>query len=156
MNNLTSIYCYYCERPYGAQQKGGEILLKTKDHIIPISKGGRLRFKKNILYCCDKCNQLKADLTPSEFADLLKDKFDNCKVKIKGYKDRLRTMLKNTVLLIIKISKYEKELYTVRAKKFKNIPSDKVIETLAMQWQENFERTHRPSTPLWWRGLNDK
>lgn len=154
MNNINSKYCFYCERPFGVQQNSAEVLLKTKDHIIPISKGGRLRFKNNILYCCDKCNQLKADLTPSEFADLLKDKFDKSRAKL--HKDRLRTILKNTVLLIIKISKYEKELYTVRAKKFRNIPPDKVIETLAMQWQENFERTHRPTTPLWWRGLNEK
>lgn len=55
--------CFYC----------GEELFdsnRTKDHVIPKSKNGILS-NDNKVWCCIKCNKLKADLTPEEFHEVL-------------------------------------------------------------------------------------
>ena len=55
--NLT--VCYYC--------KGSiDNYSRTKDHLIPESRGG-IRANKNSVPSCAGCNQLKADMEPEEF-----------------------------------------------------------------------------------------
>lgn len=54
------------------------------------------------------------------------------------------------------IEPYKHTLVTVRTKKIKNLANEQIIPTLSEQWQKEFEAKHRPSTPLWWRGLNEK
>ena len=56
-------HCYYC----------GDALdeySRTIDHILPKSKGGVLS-KKNKVYSCMQCNQIKGDKTPDEFLDFM-------------------------------------------------------------------------------------
>lgn len=38
----------------------------TIDHVIPTSRGGHPEKKANLVACCFKCNQLKANMTPEE------------------------------------------------------------------------------------------
>ena len=50
--------CQYC----------GKVMTKkecTLDHILPESRGG-LSSWKNLVACCNKCNQYKNDMTPKE------------------------------------------------------------------------------------------
>lgn len=43
-------------------EKNGELILFTKDHKIPKSKGGRNSFN-NYQTCCEICNRLKGDIS---------------------------------------------------------------------------------------------
>lgn len=45
--------CVYCDKKLTMAEA-------TMDHIVPWSKGGRSSFK-NLVLCCQACNQLKAD-----------------------------------------------------------------------------------------------
>ena len=56
--------CYYC-REYLND------LNRTKDHVIPKSKGGKLS-KDNKVFACKKCNRSKADLSIEEWIEKLK------------------------------------------------------------------------------------
>jgi CRISPR/Cas system Type II protein with McrA/HNH and RuvC-like nuclease domain len=56
--------CYYC-REYLTD------LNRTKDHVIPKSKGGKLS-KDNKVFACRKCNRNKGDLTIEEWIEKLK------------------------------------------------------------------------------------
>jgi 5-methylcytosine-specific restriction endonuclease McrA len=47
--------CFYCKRPFHAYN-----VQKTKDHIIPLSKGG-YNTKENRVLCCLGCNGWKAN-----------------------------------------------------------------------------------------------
>ena len=55
--------CYYCGNALDEYSR-------TVDHILPKSKGGVLS-KKNKVYSCLQCNQLKGDKTPDEFLDFM-------------------------------------------------------------------------------------
>src|ERR1700743_774403 len=88
--------CFYCEREYGSVVRGNP-LLRTKDHIIPISKNGN-NSKLNILYCCHKCNGLKGSLTPTEFIEKLRSMFLTNRSKWNA--SYLGTVIKNTTTLI--------------------------------------------------------
>jgi 5-methylcytosine-specific restriction endonuclease McrA len=46
-----------------AVEKNGKYLLMTKDHIVPVSKGGKDSMK-NYQVMCSKCNTEKADKFP--------------------------------------------------------------------------------------------
>lgn len=48
--------CHYCRREFDENR-----INKTKDHIIPISKGGYDK-KENRVPCCFDCNQWKDDM----------------------------------------------------------------------------------------------
>lgn len=68
--------CYYCERPFGVAVYGTEIvLLKTKDHVIPKSKGGN-NTQTNLVPACGKCNYLKDSYLPNEFANYINNFID--------------------------------------------------------------------------------
>jgi len=56
--------CYYC-REFLTD------LNRTKDHVIPKSKGGKLS-KDNKVFACRKCNRNKGDLTIKEWIEKLK------------------------------------------------------------------------------------
>lgn len=49
---------------------------RTKDHIIPKSRGGAL-LPINIAYCCDKCNAYKGNNTPLEWRRKLINRKDH-------------------------------------------------------------------------------
>ena len=52
-------HCFYCGRKLSRRRA-------TKDHVIPVSKGGS-NAKKNIVDACRKCNSEKGCLTIEEF-----------------------------------------------------------------------------------------
>ena len=54
------------------EKDDGELVLMTKDHIIPVSKGGNNTFK-NMQTMCYECNQLKKNRLISN-CELLKEK----------------------------------------------------------------------------------
>ena len=56
--------CRYCNRPFD------DYISKTKDHVIPISKGG-LDKKENRRPCCYDCNQWKDSKMPKQWLDEL-------------------------------------------------------------------------------------
>lgn len=51
--------CPYCKR---AMDKKDAHLKPTKDHTIPVSRGGKVW-----IWCCNLCNQYKGDMMPSEW-----------------------------------------------------------------------------------------
>jgi 5-methylcytosine-specific restriction endonuclease McrA len=51
--------CYYCLKKFGINQL-------TKDHVVPLSKGGT-NAVKNIVLACKKCNNTKSDMSLEEF-----------------------------------------------------------------------------------------
>lgn len=71
----TSTHCYYCDREYGkhrskVQKTPNGLIIKTKDHIIPIAKGG-INNVRNYIGCCSDCNHLKGSRTTWEFAEFI-------------------------------------------------------------------------------------
>lgn len=55
----SDIFCCYC---------GNIVSIKdvTKDHLIPLSKGGR-NYMQNKKDCCQKCNHMKGCMYPEQF-----------------------------------------------------------------------------------------
>lgn len=66
--------CFFCERKFsydrfsGFQSNG--LIIKTRDHIVPTSKGGR-EDDTNCVVCCADCNTFKGPSTISEFIERL-------------------------------------------------------------------------------------
>lgn len=68
--------CFFCERKFTLKNYGeGNAVLISVDHIIPESKGGK-DDKINTVVCCKLCNNIKNDLTLSEFIKKVKDKIE--------------------------------------------------------------------------------
>ncbi len=60
--NDTIKHCFYCEREFVKENYGtNKPLARTRDHIIPASKGGS-NHRTNMVYSCVQCNHFKADL----------------------------------------------------------------------------------------------
>lgn len=95
--------CYYCERPFS-----GRNIFKTRDHIIPVSKGGK-NFVKNIVDCCARCNLLKSNMLLEDFMDYLGQLIQSGKTHIS--RNMLVTIVYNSRELIKKIEPYRSELY---------------------------------------------
>ena len=64
--------CQFC-----GEQPGKEKL--TIDHLIPVSKDGRDEIT-NYVTCCEECNQRKADMPLSEFAETVDIEIENLPV----------------------------------------------------------------------------
>ncbi len=54
--------CQYCGR-HRSQLRGRQFL--TRDHVLPISRGGKNRWE-NVVTACSKCNNRKGDRLPRE------------------------------------------------------------------------------------------
>jgi 5-methylcytosine-specific restriction endonuclease McrA len=52
--NSHKRFCKYCRNEFD------ETTIKTKDHVVPLSRGG-LNTKENRVFACYDCNQWKAD-----------------------------------------------------------------------------------------------
>lgn len=105
--------CFYCERLMGpaAYLKEKKYVPKTKDHIIPTSKGG-INDPKNKVECCSACNQLKADLTLKQFARLVRKIIANYDHRPQKHpKSSYPVILKNIHLLEQKIKPYVRSLF---------------------------------------------
>jgi 5-methylcytosine-specific restriction endonuclease McrA len=67
----TEKRCFYCEREFGSIPINNiHPLIKTADHIHPVSKGG-IWHKLNIIPACHKCNSLKCNKTLEEFEQFI-------------------------------------------------------------------------------------
>lgn len=116
--------CYYCEKEFGSITYHGIILAKTKDHIVPLSRGGKMR-GLNVVHCCHYCNKLKDDMMPAEFMEFLESLMNNTK-GTKLPKDQLMTMIHQTrcldVLVSIRPDQYIKLACTKLNDQFYKIP----------------------------------
>jgi len=55
--------CMYCGRSEAQARRAGHRL--TRDHVVPVSRGGRDEWR-NVATACEPCNNRKADRTPDE------------------------------------------------------------------------------------------
>jgi len=55
--------CLYCGRGEAEVRRAGHRL--TRDHVVPVSRGGRDVWR-NVATACEPCNNRKADRTPDE------------------------------------------------------------------------------------------
>lgn len=123
--------CFYCERPfnrlYPGEVSGGEHVFKTRDHVIPRSRGGS-HHHKNIVEACDKCNRLKANKLLEEFVEFLTSEVRrHC---YHGYKKaNFLLIIHNAGKLIEQIAPYRQELI-YQASEI-NAPPIKHIEHIA-------------------------
>jgi hypothetical protein len=59
--------CHYCKREVSVDRKDFHSPhYATRDHYIPLSKGGK-NAMSNIVLCCRECNQKKGNMMPGEF-----------------------------------------------------------------------------------------
>lgn len=138
--------CFYCHRPFG--KFGNIIRLRTKDHIIPKSKGG-LNIAINYKDACKRCNGLKGSYTPEHFAAHLRYLLASGKSTIS--KETLELILDNTEILILEIAPFRHLLI----KKGHVIQEDKYFVKKYTTFKDRISKEglieKRPSTPLWWR-----
>lgn len=115
-DDLPKDKCYYCERKFGYPGKGEGLsatpIKKSKDHIIPVSRGG-ISAPANYVYACVECNMLKSGRTPDEFAIFLGAAIDKPS-GIRGFtKKRLLLMLTNSHKLVLVIAPYRDDLIMI-------------------------------------------
>jgi 5-methylcytosine-specific restriction endonuclease McrA len=81
--------CYWCERKFPPE---GALLgdfvkyisrsLPTRDHVIPLARGGP-NIEDNIVAACRRCNEEKSDMMPDEF---LRWRYElNDRSNVRGY-----------------------------------------------------------------------
>lgn len=75
MLNKRKLFCRYCRRPFD------EEIIKTKDHVVPLSRGG-LNTKENRVPCCWDCNQWKKDFQLDKWLKDVKRVLKKGKVKL--------------------------------------------------------------------------
>lgn len=108
-NQLWTRRCYYCKRPFGFGFSGCDgVLKRTRDHIIPKSRGG-IFGKDNLIDACHVCNGLKANKTPTEFSAELIKILRNRKFDLNN-RQYFETVLESTIQLIHQIGPYQQNL----------------------------------------------
>jgi hypothetical protein len=109
--NDTYRQCFYCEGEFNKAHYGtNKPLAQTRDHIIPLSKGGSNR-PANMVYACTCCNHFKASLTLEEFVELVTGYIENDKTYKSIPQSRLHLIVKKATLLIDYVKQKGKELY---------------------------------------------
>lgn len=58
--------CEYCKREMHNRHLSFDGLRKTRDHYIPLSRGGT-NARENIRFACHRCNGLKGNMMPDEW-----------------------------------------------------------------------------------------
>lgn len=77
--NFNSTRCCYCERIFDDK------LIRTKEHIVPKSKGGKNNLN-NLIFACYECNNLRNNMNFIEFKNYIKLILENNKsIKLKSY-----------------------------------------------------------------------
>lgn len=64
--------CHYCKREMHTRQLSFDGLRKTRDHHVPVSRGGS-NAKENIRMACIRCNGLKGNMMPAEWEQYMRD-----------------------------------------------------------------------------------
>ena len=90
--NFNSTRCSYCERLFDENN------YKTKEHIVPISKGGN-NYYENLVWVCNECNNFRGNKDLPYFYNQIKDMLEKNKaIKIKNYsfnRENLQKMASN-------------------------------------------------------------
>lgn len=103
--------CYYCETEFTKVRLlpgeifGDDFVDRTKDHVIPLSRGG-INHPKNLVPACVPCNRAKSNLFLEEFLELLK----LGKPTHLG-KKKIAKIIPNIEKLILTIEPYRHELF---------------------------------------------
>lgn len=97
--------CYYCELTFGATDHSINAGIKTKDHIIPLTKRGK-DIEENIVVACRWCNEEKGDMSLVDFFNHIL-KMDSL-TQLQRDKDLI---LENIALLTRKIDPYYNRLF---------------------------------------------
>lgn len=142
--------CFYCDKKF---DKNNPRSYSTRDHIIPISKGG-VNNMRNYVNACVRCNGFKGNKTPDELANYIKI-MDNKKSNKWGTK-YLTVVSSNLDALILEIASYRHTLYknniipeslpeipkipSPPTLNLRNATPEKVISILAEDWQERFNK----------------
>ena len=87
--------CNYCERKFGSiPVNNTQPLLKTRDRIIPKSKGGS--GPHNVVPACHKCNSWKSDKSLDEWSKEVQLVLDQGRILYNGYmRQDLHAIIKN-------------------------------------------------------------
>lgn len=99
LNEIIPNLCPYCGR------EG-----TTLDHIFPISKGGSPTEISNIQYCCDYCNNLKANYEPEFFEKHMNTTLKDSKNKVIDTTDKIDNLLSEIEYLKFMLNAKESEL----------------------------------------------
>ena len=67
-------FCRYCREQFD------DFVLRTKDHVVPLSRGG-LNVKENMVYACKDCNGWKADYSLEQWLKDVKRVLKKNKIK---------------------------------------------------------------------------
>lgn len=101
--------CWYCKGNYEVDKR----LDKTKDHVVPLSKGG-LDVKENRVSCCYDCNQWKADKMPDAWLKEINGRIRNNRIPEKYDISKLHVMVNSIKKAMIfakennqKVSRYQ-------------------------------------------------
>lgn len=90
--NFNSTRCNYCERKFT------ESNYRTKEHIVPLSKGGNNHFE-NLIWICNECNNYRGNKDLPYFFNQINNVLNNnrtIKIKIYTYnRQDLQNMVKN-------------------------------------------------------------
>lgn len=102
--------CYYCEVRYGTiNKRTNKPLVKTRDHIVPVSRGG-VYHNKNIILCCDKCNTFKGNTFLVDFIISIQRMLLG-EIQKRYATEYLTIVLKNSIDLYKKIKPFEEDLF---------------------------------------------
>ena len=118
VKNDSKDKCFYCERPFNVAHYGtNKPCAQTRDHVIPVSRGG-VKTAINMVYSCIECNNFKANLLPEDFIKEVKYYIDNDFTFRTIPWTRLHLIIKNTEWLIENFVKVKGEsLYLRRLSK---------------------------------------
>ncbi len=143
--------CYYCERELVLPtiEDTNPPMVRTVDHIIPLSKGGN-NSKYNKVDACQECNNLKDCRTLNSFRNFLILRIEELEGGVVNKKNKLsiellRTVLINTSKLIRKTSDYKHKLLKGyidkpnRSKKYVSLEPEPQIKIIPL---DNAEHQH--------------
>jgi len=142
--SLYSIRCPICEQIYGTKdERTNKSIIKTKDHIVPKSKGGS-NHRFNIFYMCGLCNVKKGDLSLYEFIQLLERKKNTYQQHV-WEKSPLRIMLPNVVTLENFLQPYHKSMFRHQNSEYQ--------KQYTRQPSDSTDESRPPLPPLWYNLL---
>lgn len=99
--------CYYCGRIMTVV--GGT--RKTRDHVVPVSRGG-VNHKINKVDCCIDCNSLKGSKTLAQLIRVVEKKISKGKKVVNYSEIETNRIIKNANYLIENcINVYQKQLF---------------------------------------------